>query len=970
MRNQLDANDKRPRPVQDTKRQRAETRLDVDANSASDEEPRLARRPLSGESNDDADADTNSSPSVGVKPRTWWDRVFSFGIKRKRQQEEEMVVDQDLYMRTILESYSSSLSSNRYSSVYMKDRLSAGPMRSVSRRTYTDEHGVVYVAQPETPNADEIPKLGGVSAAYDEPVEATTRESQENDETILEDEEEKKQRRIQRRITQDAIRAKLLQRNQHRARTRKKLLIFAVCIGLTLTAFIGAAMVIANAGVNVKARVNTERGIAERAKNSTGASANATITTPAPTTVAPTTTAPTPTQTSIPGGTPKTGVNVGDESGSQDEETLMIAGASGSSSSGDLPPPFNGTLAPLAPRDGLGFFTPKPANGTEAAGQQSGRWSQAVVIYTYAHCLLMSLSLWLSLVVIGMHMTFRSFRTYSMPLVLELSIVQTGYWITSLLRVQFTSLHMSQGLSLAFCLAECFFNFGQISFTCAIAFNMYRSVVSYADVLMDTQSASRRYRSYTINVMLLSALASITLALVGFRGTDVTYENFELCLYPTCRLILYVYYPLLAFGFNFVFYIRFKRTIGGAYPMSATGRLNKIARSYLLLFVVCWGSLITLTALRDTDIAPQTVLFILQCIFDVLGVGTAVITLTNFHRCRRAFDFGLLLKAIDPRSIEFEEPLQILGEGTFALVLRAKWHQRTLESSVSTTIDVAVKTFKHTQFETLEQMKEEAYLACKLVHPCVMMTYGCYTIGNNLYIVSEYLGGGTLQDVIDTTDHLPYERVLRYAHMIAMGMRFLHGLPVPIIHRDLKPLNCIFDGEKEMLKLADFGESRLFRKDGVIQQRPNFFPSFDLTLQMTTNIGSACWAAPEVLQDEAKTEYSLKVDVYSFGIICWQLFTCKVPYMDIPGSVLAIAEAVMGGRRPEIPDDCPTLFSKIMRRCWHQDPVRRPNFEDIVQLLEMEMSDLNNPRTPRDTKSPMLKTRSARKIQQLTPKSD
>ncbi|KAJ0389265.1 hypothetical protein P43SY_010548 [Pythium insidiosum] len=78
--------------------------------------------------------------------------------------------------------------------------------------------------------------------------------------------------------------------------------------------------------------------------------------------------------------------------------------------------------------------------------------------------------------------------------------------------------------------------------------------------------------------------------------------------------------------------------------------------------------------------------------------------------------------------------------------------------------------------------------------------------------------------------------------MVAMGMRFLHGLPVPIIHRDLKPLNCIFDSEQEMLKLADFGESRLFRKDGSTSPKPNFFPSFDLTLQMTTNIGSACWA--------------------------------------------------------------------------------------------------------------------------------
>ncbi|KUF90498.1 Pectate lyase [Phytophthora nicotianae] len=109
---------------------------------------------------------------------------------------------------------------------------------------------------------------------------------------------------------------------------------------------------------------------------------------------------------------------------------------------------------------------------------------------------------------------------------------------------------------------------------------------------------------------------------------------------------------------------------------------------------------------------------------------------------------------------------------------------------------------------------------------------------------------------------------------------------------------------------------------------------------MTTNIGSACWAAPEVLKDEATSEYSVKIDVYSFGVICWQLYTCAVPYADIPGSVLAVAEAVLSGVRPPIPRNCPRLFTKIMKRCWHDNPLRRPSFEDIVQLLEIELTEV------------------------------
>lgn len=93
-----------------------------------------------------------------------------------------------------------------------------------------------------------------------------------------------------------------------------------------------------------------------------------------------------------------------------------------------------------------------------------------------------------------------------------------------------------------------------------------------------------------------------------------------------------------------------------------------------------------------------------------------------------------------------------------------------------------------------------------------------------------------------------------------------------------------------------------------------------------------------MLKDEDTSEYSIKIDVYSFGIICWQLFTCRIPYVEIPGSVLAVAEAVLSGHRPAIPSDCPTLFAKIMKRCWHESALRRPSFDDIVQLLEIEMA--------------------------------
>ncbi|CAI5744353.1 unnamed protein product [Peronospora destructor] len=684
------------------------------------------------------------------------------------------------------------------------------------------------------------------------------------------DEEDRNRRRLQRRMKVEAMRARLLEKTQHRARARKKMGVFIVCIGVTLTVFVAAAISIARVGVEIQS-------------NWLGNNTNTTLN------------------------------SSGDGSGSIMEVTSGSLG----SEADFLRLTRSGTTE-------FDNFASRADSEGDAPWSSSGSNDSDSVFcdtFTYIHCILMVLSLWMSFVVVIMHITFRSFRTYSHPFVLELSCVQCGYWLTSLLRVMLETSTLSNLAYLSFCMFECFFNFAQISFTCTIAFNMYRSVVSYADVLMDSQSTKRRYH----------------------RG-DLDEDIFSPCLYPTCRLILYVYYPLLAFGFNFIFYLRFKRTIGKSYPTSATGRLNKVARSYLIVFFVCWGSLIILTALKVVDSAnvPTIASFVMQSIFDILGLCTAVITFTNFHRFRKAFDFGLSLKAIDPNSIEFDDPVNIVGEGTFAIVLKARWRQGGyIDGSVSRSIEVAVKAFKHAQIECLEHIKEEAYLSSKLVHPCVMMTYGCYTSGINLYIVYEYLGGGTLQDVIDANQNTPftYERGLHYAHMIAVGMRFLHGLPVPIVHRDLKPLNCIFDSKQEMLKVADFGESRLLHTRDVVAPRPSSFPSPDATVRMTTNIGTACWAAPEVLKDEATSEYSVKIDVYSFGIICWQLYTCAVPYADIPGSVLAVAEAVLSGVRPAIPRECPRLFTKIMRRCWHDDPLRRPSFEDIVQLLEIELTE-------------------------------
>ncbi|CAM9599544.1 unnamed protein product [Choristocarpus tenellus] len=147
-------------------------------------------------------------------------------------------------------------------------------------------------------------------------------------------------------------------------------------------------------------------------------------------------------------------------------------------------------------------------------------------------------------------------------------------------------------------------------------------------------------------------------------------------------------------------------------------------------------------------------------------------------------------------------------------------------------------------------------------------------------------------------------------------MNYLHSHHPPILHRDLKSANLLLD-DSFNVKICDFGLARLKA----------------LTNSMTGNCGTVQWMAPEVL---ANQKYSETADVYSFGIVCWELLSRVCPYEGM--SQIQVAVAVLNsGLRPIIPDWCPPFFRNLIEVSWQQDPTLRPSFHQVLENIRQQV---------------------------------
>lgn len=170
---------------------------------------------------------------------------------------------------------------------------------------------------------------------------------------------------------------------------------------------------------------------------------------------------------------------------------------------------------------------------------------------------------------------------------------------------------------------------------------------------------------------------------------------------------------------------------------------------------------------------------------------------------------------------------------------------------------------------------------------------------------------GSVYEYVRRCGPLRLPAVLRIALEVCRGMDYLHRRR--IVHRDLKAANLLID-ETGTVKIADFGVARVLDQTGV----------------MTAETGTYRWMAPEVIEHQP---YGAEADVFSFGVVLWELLTGRIPYADMTPLQAAVG-VVQKGLRPPLPLNCPPPLAEVMRACWVRDPRARPTFEQLKGRME------------------------------------
>jgi tRNA A-37 threonylcarbamoyl transferase component Bud32 len=285
---------------------------------------------------------------------------------------------------------------------------------------------------------------------------------------------------------------------------------------------------------------------------------------------------------------------------------------------------------------------------------------------------------------------------------------------------------------------------------------------------------------------------------------------------------------------------------------------------------------------------------------------------------------------IDGKEITRE---QRIGQGSFATVYKGNWHG-----------PVALKELnvKKPTPKQLQDFKNEVAVLKKTRHTNILLFIG-YVLQPELIIVTQWCKGRSLYKHL----HVEGSRIFTNCEIrdialgIAQGMEYLHAKH--IIHRDLKSNNIfIHDEDNLTVKIGDFGLATFKTRGEGIQQI--YHPT-----------GSILWMAPEVIQTKPGVNpFTFESDVYSYGIVLYELLSRKLPYFDFKHKDALLY--LIGSNSPKlrlnldvITPDKPDGLKVLMLNCIERDREKRPQFTSIIR----DLKNIRLSRIPKSTSEPL-----------------
>uniref|UniRef100_A0A3P9BGY6 receptor protein-tyrosine kinase n=1 Tax=Maylandia zebra TaxID=106582 RepID=A0A3P9BGY6_9CICH len=265
---------------------------------------------------------------------------------------------------------------------------------------------------------------------------------------------------------------------------------------------------------------------------------------------------------------------------------------------------------------------------------------------------------------------------------------------------------------------------------------------------------------------------------------------------------------------------------------------------------------------------------------------------------------------------------KVLGEGEFGSVVEGHFTQPD-----GTSEKVAVKTMKLDSFSQreIEEFLNEAACMKDFNHPNVIKLLGvCLEVGSAHFpkpmVILPFMKHGDLHSFLLRSRHretpmfLPTQTLLKFMVDIASGMEYLSGRN--FLHRDLAARNCMLRDDMTVC-VADFGLSKkIYSGDYYRQGRIAKMP--------------VKWIALESLADRV---FTVKSDVWAFGVTMWEIATRGMtPYPGIQNH--EIYDYLVEGHRLKQPPDCLDELYEIMYSCWRADPLDRPFFPQLREMLE------------------------------------